>query len=108
MHDVFLEFYYCFSDNEETHSKDTTQRQGIGIKVPKIYWNLTRKAVLTMEWLDGIKLTDNDRLRDACLNRKQLIDEVREEGRDPNSVVCLSYLLSTVSVLHWLLCVLLW
>lgn len=29
-----------------------------GIKVPKIYWDLTRKAVLTMEWLDGIKLTN--------------------------------------------------
>ncbi|KAH6790933.1 Protein kinase superfamily protein [Perilla frutescens var. frutescens] len=47
----------------------------IGVKVPKIYWNLTRKAVLTMEWLDGIKLTDSNRLRDACLNHKQLVHE---------------------------------
>ncbi|KAA3489844.1 putative aarF domain-containing protein kinase chloroplastic-like isoform X8 [Gossypium australe] len=36
-----------------------------GIKVPKIYWDLTRKAVLTMEWLDGIKLTDETALKKA-------------------------------------------
>ncbi|KAL5974086.1 hypothetical protein ACLOJK_030748 [Asimina triloba] len=47
-----------------------------GIKVPKIYWNFTRKAVLTMEWIDGIKLTDTYRIMEASLNRKQLIDQV--------------------------------
>lgn len=47
-----------------------------GIKVPKIYWNLTRKEVLTMEWIDGIKLTDESRLNKANLNRKKLIDLV--------------------------------
>ncbi|KAI3453983.1 hypothetical protein Pfo_010646 [Paulownia fortunei] len=73
----FAALYGCPSGNEKTYSKDTTvaHQQVIGIKVPKIYWNLTRKAVLTMEWIDGIKLTDKSRLREACLNRKQLIDE---------------------------------
>jgi len=46
------------------------------VKVPKIYWNFTRQAVLTMEWIDGIKLTDAVGISEACLNRKQLIDEV--------------------------------
>lgn len=46
------------------------------IKVPKIYWNFTRKAVLTMEWIDGIKLTDEAGMEKACLNRKELIDQV--------------------------------
>nr|XP_016449970.1 PREDICTED: uncharacterized protein sll0005-like isoform X5 [Nicotiana tabacum] len=45
-----------------------------GIKVPKIYWNFTRKEVLTMEWIDGIKLTNESRLRKANLNRRRLID----------------------------------
>lgn len=45
------------------------------IKVPKIYWNFTRKAVLTMEWIDGIKLTDEAGMEKACLNRKELIDQ---------------------------------
>ncbi|KAL2236137.1 UNVERIFIED_CONTAM: putative protein phosphatase 2C 59, partial [Sesamum indicum] len=55
--------------------KTTAPRKVGGVKVPKIYWNLTRKGVLTMEWLDGIKLTDKIRLAEASLNRKQLIDE---------------------------------
>ena len=46
------------------------------VKVPKIYWKLTRKAVLTMEWIDGIKLTDEAALKKAFLNRKELIDQV--------------------------------
>lgn len=70
---------YCQSPgNDKTNSKDNMAYQkASGIKVPKIYWNLTRKAVLTMEWIDGIKLTDENRLREACLNRKKLIHEVK-------------------------------
>ncbi|KAK5830290.1 hypothetical protein PVK06_014084 [Gossypium arboreum] len=32
-------------------------------------------TVLTMEWLDGIKLTDETALKKACLNQRQLIDQ---------------------------------
>ncbi|KAL3633420.1 hypothetical protein CASFOL_022182 [Castilleja foliolosa] len=73
----FAALYGCQPYNERTYSKGetVTHQQVIGVKVPKIYWNLTRKAVLTMEWIDGIKLTDEIRLREADLNRKQLIDE---------------------------------
>ncbi|XP_013678105.2 uncharacterized protein slr1919 [Brassica napus] len=45
------------------------------IKVPKIHWNFTRTAVLTMEWVDGIKLTDEITLRRASLDRRDLIDQ---------------------------------
>lgn len=51
-------------------------RKANHIKVPKIYWGLTRKAVLTMEWIDGIKLTNEDRIEKAHLNRKELVDQV--------------------------------
>lgn len=46
------------------------------IKVPKVYWNYTRKTILTLEWIDGIKLTDAERISKAKLNRKRMIDEV--------------------------------
>ena len=46
------------------------------VKVPKIYWEFSRTAVLTMEWIDGIKLTDEIGLRKACLDRRKLIDQV--------------------------------
>ncbi|GAB2209287.1 hypothetical protein Droror1_Dr00026497 [Drosera rotundifolia] len=45
------------------------------VKVPKIYWKYTRKGVLTMEWLDAIKLTDEEGLLEAHLDRKELIDK---------------------------------
>ena len=47
------------------------------IKVPKIHWNFTRTAVLTMEWVDGIKLTDEITLKRASLDRRDLIDQVK-------------------------------
>lgn len=49
------------------------------IKVPKIYWKYTRKGVLTMEWINGIKLTDEKSLARAHLERKELIDQVSIE-----------------------------
>lgn len=48
----------------------------VSIKVPKVYWNYTRKSILTLEWIDGIKLTDAERIGKANLNRKRMIDEV--------------------------------
>ncbi|BAT01359.1 uncharacterized protein [Oryza sativa Japonica Group] len=48
---------------------------GTSIKVPKVYWNFTRKSILTLEWIDGIKLTDAERIGKANLNRKRMIDE---------------------------------
>lgn len=46
------------------------------VKVPKIYWNFTRKVVLTMEWIDGIKLNNEVALNIFDLNQKELIDKV--------------------------------
>ena len=50
------------------------------IKVPKVYWNYTCKTILTLEWIDGIKLTDAERISKANLNRKRMIDEVLSVG----------------------------
>ncbi|KAG5540794.1 hypothetical protein RHGRI_020880 [Rhododendron griersonianum] len=66
----FASIYACYSTGDTV-----TYNKANGIKVPKIYWNLTRKAVLTMEWIDGIKLTDEFRLKEAFLDRKKLIDQ---------------------------------
>lgn len=59
--------------------KTVTYEKANWVKVPKIYWDLTRTAVLTMEWVDGIKLTDEIGLKKACLNRRKLIDQVLVE-----------------------------
>ena len=36
-----------------------------GFRVPKVLWDLTARDVLTLEWIDGIKLSDLDGLRAA-------------------------------------------
>ncbi|KAM3322827.1 putative protein isoform X1 [Capsicum chacoense] len=75
----FASLYACSSKEKTAPGSAATDNVGcqrtVGIKVPKIYWNFTRKEVLTMEWIDGIKLTDESRLRKANLNRRRLIDQ---------------------------------
>jgi predicted unusual protein kinase regulating ubiquinone biosynthesis (AarF/ABC1/UbiB family) len=43
------------------------------VKVPLIYWRYTSQRVLTLEWIDGIKLTDLEAVRKAGLDRDKLI-----------------------------------
>lgn len=37
---------------------------------PKVYWEVTSRAALTLEYIDGIKVSDFAALRDAGLNRE--------------------------------------
>ncbi|XP_020523759.1 uncharacterized protein LOC18435640 isoform X2 [Amborella trichopoda] len=74
----FAALYACYPKSGENSYRDTSTKgtkMRTYIKVPKIYWNYTRKAVLTMEWIDGIKLTDADRMKKAFLDRKKLINQ---------------------------------
>ena len=43
------------------------------VKVPAIYWRYTSTRVLTLEWIDGLKLTDIDRVRAAGLDSDELV-----------------------------------
>ena len=42
--------------------------------VPKVYSELTSRKVLTMEWVDGFRLTDSASLEENNLDRKKLVD----------------------------------
>jgi predicted unusual protein kinase regulating ubiquinone biosynthesis (AarF/ABC1/UbiB family) len=44
------------------------------IYVPKIYWSYTGRRVLTMEWIDGTKLTQLDAIRAQGIDATHLID----------------------------------
>ncbi|KAK4852962.1 hypothetical protein QYF36_001591 [Acer negundo] len=63
------------SDKKASAANFVKHEKANYVKVPKIYWELTRKSVLTMEWIDGIKLTDEIALKRASLNRRELIDK---------------------------------
>jgi predicted unusual protein kinase regulating ubiquinone biosynthesis (AarF/ABC1/UbiB family) len=43
------------------------------VKVPLIYWRYSSQTVLTLEWIDGIKLTDLAGIKKAGLDRDMLI-----------------------------------
>ncbi|MBN1465972.1 ubiquinone biosynthesis protein UbiB [candidate division KSB1 bacterium] len=44
------------------------------VYVPLVHWDLTTESVLTMEFIDGIKISDLDRLARAGLDRKAIAD----------------------------------
>ena len=43
------------------------------VMVPAIYWRYSSQRILTLEWIDGIKLTDTERVRQANLDQDELI-----------------------------------
>ena len=52
----------------------TNFRNDPKVKVPAIYWRYTNSHVLTLEWIDGFKLTDTQRIKAAGLDTDTLID----------------------------------
>jgi len=48
-------------------------RNNLQVKVPHIYWRFSSRRVLTLEWIEGYKLTDTDRIRSLGLDRDGLI-----------------------------------
>ena len=44
------------------------------VKVPSIYWRYTTNCVLTLEWINGIKLTDMASVKAAGLDTNSLIE----------------------------------
>ncbi len=46
------------------------------IHIPKVYWDYTTKKVLTMEYVQGIKLNDDEQLNKVGADRKLLAERV--------------------------------
>jgi ubiquinone biosynthesis protein len=44
------------------------------VRVPYIYWNLTSERILTMEYIDGVKINDLEKLDAAGVNRSELAE----------------------------------
>jgi predicted unusual protein kinase regulating ubiquinone biosynthesis (AarF/ABC1/UbiB family) len=52
----------------------TNFRNDLRVKVPAIYWRFTATRVLTLEWINGFKLTDTQSIREAGLDTDTLIE----------------------------------
>ncbi|KAI8924424.1 ABC1 family-domain-containing protein [Entophlyctis helioformis] len=46
------------------------------VYVPKVYWDLTTKRVMTCEWIDGVRLTDLDALRKENMSAEAAMSAV--------------------------------
>lgn len=44
------------------------------IYIPKIYWEYTGRRVLTMEWINGTKLTDTDKIQAQGISATHLVE----------------------------------
>lgn len=47
-------------------------------RVPKIYWKLTGRDCLAMEWIDGIKIANKDGLKEAGFNLKNIAQNLMQ------------------------------
>jgi len=47
-------------------------------KVPRVYWSLTRRRVITFEWVDGVRLDDDEALASARADRRQVASDLAE------------------------------
>ena len=52
----------------------TNFRNDPSVKVPAIYWRYTNTRVLTLEWINGFKLNDTERIKAAGLETDTLIE----------------------------------
>jgi predicted unusual protein kinase regulating ubiquinone biosynthesis (AarF/ABC1/UbiB family) len=50
------------------------------VKIPSIYWRYSSHTVLTLEWINGIKLTDIEAVKRAGLDRDKLIETAVRSG----------------------------
>jgi predicted unusual protein kinase regulating ubiquinone biosynthesis (AarF/ABC1/UbiB family) len=48
-------------------------RDDLQVKVPGIYWRYTNTHVLTLEWINGFKLTQTNTIREAGLDPERII-----------------------------------
>lgn len=48
-------------------------RDDLQVKVPSIYWRYTNTHVLTLEWMNGYKLTQTNSIREAGLDPERII-----------------------------------
>lgn len=44
------------------------------VKTPNIYWDFSARRVLTMEWIDGVKMTDTSAMKAAGLDVVDYVD----------------------------------
>ena len=69
---LFEEIDYC-NEGRNAEKFANNFRDDPTVKVPVIYWRYCSISVLTLEWINGFKLNDTARIKEAGLDTDQLI-----------------------------------
>ncbi len=51
-------------------------KNDVGFMVPKIYWNFTSENVMTLDWVDGISIRENEELINRKIDTKKLASDI--------------------------------
>lgn len=70
---LFEEIDY-FNEGRNAEKFATNFRDDPRVKVPSIYWRYTSTRVLTLEWINGFKLTDTAAIKQAGLDQNRIIE----------------------------------
>ncbi|MEH7074899.1 ABC1 kinase family protein [Neobacillus drentensis] len=77
--DVYQEFEEVITDEldyiKEAKNIESFQESFCdfpGVTTPKVYWNLTTSKVLVMEFIEGVKINEVDKLEGMSINKKNL------------------------------------
>ena len=51
-------------------------KNDVGFKVPQIYWNFTSENVMTLDWVDGVSIRENEELKKRNLDTKKIAEDI--------------------------------
>jgi ubiquinone biosynthesis protein len=66
-HEMDLRFEAAAANEYAENTKND-----LGFIVPKIYWNFTSESVLTLDWIDGISIRENDLLKERNIDTSKI------------------------------------
>ena len=70
-HEMDLRFEAAAANEYSENTKND-----LGFNVPNIYWNYTNESVLTLDWVDGISIRENDHLQKNNIDTKKLAEDI--------------------------------
>ena len=51
-------------------------KNDVGFRVPEIYWNFTSENVMTLDWVDGVSIRENEELKKRNLNTEKIANDI--------------------------------
>ncbi len=51
-------------------------KNDLGFNVPKIYWNFTSENIMTLDWIDGVSIRENEELLNRNIDTKKIASDI--------------------------------